>query len=287
VILTGALSAAAAGGLAAAVTVTLTGNGGHPSGPPHFAAATTVAAVLDNAALAAQSAPADDPRPDQFVYLKLVEVDHYTPTADEQKADPGAPPTPVHSVDTSESWMSVSGSLEGRRTDVVRNDDDPEQTIPGSVPWCDNGVAHGTLHLPCKPEDFAAFKPGLPTTTDGMLAYLQQLDPKNPSPVWHAEMLATSAFWLSTKTDLTPDQQAALFHALAQVPNLQVVQGVTDAQGRTGVGVRVVDEGDTWTTIFDPDTFRLLGATFTNDAVTRSWAVAVPATVVDKVGQQP
>src|SRR5882757_2531149 len=101
--MTGVLSAAAAAGAAVALTVTLTGNGGHPAGPPRFAAATTVAAVLNNAALAAQSQPAVTPRPDQFVYLKLVTVDDSSAASRKAAAKRGDPPIPAHCVDSTES----------------------------------------------------------------------------------------------------------------------------------------------------------------------------------------
>jgi len=68
---TGAVSAALAAGLAVTLTVTSPGTGTPPAAG-RFAPATTVAAVLDNAALAAQSERAVAPRPGQFIYTKSI-----------------------------------------------------------------------------------------------------------------------------------------------------------------------------------------------------------------------
>jgi hypothetical protein len=95
------------------------------------------------------------------------------------------------------------------------------------------------------------------------------------------------AFGLLTSTDLTPAQQAAMFHALAKVPHLHIVPKVADALGRTGVGIRVPSQGGTFTAIFDPRTFRPLGRNSINRAVAYREALVVPATVVDRVGQRP
>jgi hypothetical protein len=177
--------------------------------------------------------------------------------------------------------------------ETVRNGNQPAKTYRSPEFWCKDGFVDGHAQIDgkpgqhCTPQQFAAYKPWLPSTTAGMLAYLAHTDPNNPNPAWHAGNLVTTAFWLMTATDLTPAQQAAMFHALARVPHLHVVPGVTDALGRTGIGVRQRDHGDIWTTIFDPRSFRLLGASFTNRSVDRHWAVTVPATVVDKAGQRP
>ena len=79
-----------------------------------------------------------------------------------------------------------------------------------------------------------------------------------------------------------------MFRALARLPHLHVVKGVTDALGRTGIGIAYNDfGGESWTTIFDPRTYRTLGAVLTDRDGTQRWAVAVPPTVVDRVGQRP
>ena len=254
----GGLSAAVAGGLAVALTVTSQGNGGRPAGPPHFAAATTVAAVLDNAALAAQSEPAVTPRPNQFVYSKFVQV---------------AP----HFRHSTEAWISVSGA---------------RRSIGAS--WCKNGFVdgqskiHGKPGIHCTPREFAAYKPWLPSTTAGMLAFLKQADSFHGDPTKEAGTIVNLAFYTLTQTDLTPAQQAAVFHTLAELPHLHLVKGATDALGRTGVGIGFTnDQGESWTTIFDPRTFRPMGAVYADRSQTQRWGVVVSATVVDRAGQRP
>lgn len=260
----GVLSTAVAGGLMVALTVTPSGNGSPPAGPPHFAAATTVAAVLDNAALAAQSEPAVIPRPDQFVYSKIVAVG------------------PTYR-DVTEYWISASGTRKGFVGSITPNGKKHGLTLP----WCDHGVPHGALQRPCTPRDFAAYKPWLPSTAAGMRAFLVP-EPSHADPRQDGLNLLDRAFLVLTGLDLTPSQRAATFRALAGVPHLHVVKGVTDALGRTGIGIASTYHGETWTTIFDPRTFKTLGAVVTKRGETRrwTWAVAVPTTVVDRVGQR-
>jgi hypothetical protein len=90
-----------------------------------------------------------------------------------------------------------------------------------------------------------------------------------------------------TGVDLTPAQQAAVYHALARVPGLTVVPKVTDILGRAGIRSRPAP-GMSWTAIFDPKTFDLLGADIepTGPGYDRH-AVAVQPTVVNRVGQRP
>ena len=289
--ITGAVSAAGAASLAVVLTVTLSRSGGQLAGPaaPRFVAATTVAAVLNNAALAAQREPAVPPRPDQFVYVK--EYDVYDTSAATRKAlaDRGDPPVPAHEVDSTESWISVSGSRKGLMMTIARSDNQPARKIPGAEPWC---TAQGRLRHFCTPQQYAAYKPWLPSTTAGMLAYLEHAFPrkKYPNPVGRAANMlvyAFGAFGLLNSTDLTPAQQAAMFHALAKVPHLHIVPKVADALGRTGVGICVPSQGGTFTAIFDPRTFRPLGVNSINRAVAFREALVVQPTVVDRVGQRP
>lgn len=272
----GVLSAAVAAGLAVALTVTLPGSGGPPAGPaaPRFAPATTVAAVLDNAALAAQSEPAVTPRPDQFVYLKLLDV------------EPGT-------AESTESWASVSGTRKGLTMTIVHNGSQPAKKFRGFKRWCQDGFVDGLSNTGgspgghCTPQEYAAYKPWLPSTTAGMRAYLARTGRGTPGHFLGGNMLYL-ALGLLISTDLTPAQQAAMFHALAGVPHLHIVPKVADALGRTGVGIRLRgQEATTTTAIFDPRTFRLLGAAFTDRLGARRWALTVPATVVDRPGQRP
>jgi hypothetical protein len=279
--ITGVVSAAGAAGLAVALTVTLSGSGGQLADPaaPGFAAATTAAAVLNNAALAAQSEPAVTPRPDQFVYLKLLEADSPSDRS------------------STESWTSVSGTRKGLSVQILRYSNQPARRYRSPVAWCEDGFVDGQSRQHCTPQQFAAYRPSLPSTAAGMLAYLAHLNPitrldptKKLNPVGCPGCLVTTAFWLQTlfTTDLTPAQQAAMFRALATVPHLQVVPKVADALGRTGVGIRSRPaHGLTWTAVFDPATFKPLGSNVATRLTDDRTAVAVPATIVNKAGQRP
>jgi hypothetical protein len=264
--LTGAFSAALAAGLAVALIVTSTG-AGHGPAATHFAPATTVAAVFDNAAAAALREPAIRPRPDQFVYTKA-------------KLAMNEPVT----TQTVETWTSVGGMRVGATVTYGPT----TRTARGYVTACVNGLVKPPSPITphCTPRQYAAYKPWLPTTGAGMLAYLKRTSPRDGSV---AQSVLEQGFYLLTGADLTPAQQAAMYHALALVPHLTVVPSVTDILGRTGVGIRDhLGPNSSWTVIFSRTTFQPLGLDV--EAVGPVYdrqAIAVQATIVNKVGQRP
>jgi hypothetical protein len=267
---TGALSAALAAGLAITLTVTSTG-----ARTPHFAPATTVAAVLDNAAIAAQREPAVAPHRDQFIYTKSI-------LAVYQPRHHGYPAERV--TQSIETWTSAGGI----HPTLILTTGPGTRTARAFESACVHGFVYpaGVLkHQRCKARQYAGYRPWLPTTTAGMRAYLET-GPRDGS---HAQSMIETGFYLLTGVDLTPAQQAAVYHALAQVPGLTVVPKVTDILGRIGVGIRSRPApGMTWTAIFDRTTFKLLGADIepTGPGYDRN-AMAVQPTVVNKVGQRP
>jgi hypothetical protein len=271
---TGAVSAALAAGLAVALTVTSTGAGTPPMAR-HFAPATTVAAVLDNAALAAQSESAAAPHPGQFIYTKSI-------LAVYQPRHHGYPAERVRQ--SIETWTSAGGIHPG----VILTTGPSTKTARSITSACVHGFVYPALigrHQRCKAGPWAAYRPWLPTTTAGMRAYLE----KGPRDGSNAQSMIETGFYLLTGVDLTPAQQAAVYHALARVPGLTVVPKMTDILGRTGVGIRSrPGRGMSWTAIFDRTTFKLLGADIepTGPGYDRT-AMAVQPTVVNKVGQRP
>jgi hypothetical protein len=289
--LTGALSAALTAALAVTLTLTISG-GAQPPGR-NFAAATTVAAVLDNAALAALREPAVTPRPGQFVYTK-------TNISTYQARHHGNPA--VRGTQSIESWKSVAGTHRGITVNSVNNDAGGTKKVRWVERWCAGGYAHPPMTIkgkpvkqPCTARQFADYQPWLPTTAAGMLAYLEgTLGPSHTDPAklshgkFAAQNMLEEGFYLLTAYDLTPAQQAAMYHALAQIPGLTIVPKVTDILGRAGVGIRSHPApGLTWTAIFDPTTFKPLGSIVETRLVDDRTAVAVPATIVNKVGQRP
>jgi len=270
---TGAVSATLAAGLAVTLTLTSTGGGTPPAG--RFAPATTVAAVLDNAALAAQSEPAVAPRRDQFIYTKSI-------LAIYQPRHHGYPAERVRQ--TIETWTSAGGI----HPSLILTTGPGTRTARAEESACVHGFVYPAAvirHQRCKARNYAGYRPWLPTTTARMRAYLET-GPRDGS---HAQSMIETGFYLLTGVDLTPAQQAAVYHALAQVPGLTIVPKMTDILGRTGVGIRSrPGPGMSWTAIFDRSTFKLLGADIepTGPGYDRN-ALAVQPTVVNKVGQRP
>jgi hypothetical protein len=268
---TGAVSAALAAALAVTLAVTSTGAGVPPA---HFAAATTVAAVLDNAAIAAQREPAITPRPGQFIYTK-------DSMAVYQPRHHGYPAQRV--TQAIETWTSAGGIHPG----LIVTSGPTTRTVRQVVSACVHGFVRpaitGQQH--CTAGQFAGYRPWLPTTRAGMLAYLKT-GPRDGSP---AQSMIETAYYLLTGVDLTPAQQAAVYHALARVPGLTVVPKVTDILGRAGIGIRSRPApGMSWMVIFDRRTFKPLGADI--EAAGPGYdrhAMAVQATIVNKVGQRP
>jgi hypothetical protein len=270
---TGALSAALAAGLAVTLALTSTSEGTRPPAG-HFEAATTVAAVLNNAAVAALREPAVTPRPGQFVYAER-RMAFYQPRHHGIPAD--------RTTQTLESWTSVGGT----RVGATLTTGPTTNATRTQVSACVHGHVQPALSpgQPCTPRGYAGYRPWLPTTTAGMRAYLG----KAPRDGSRAQSDIEEAYYLLTSLDLTPAQQAAMYHALAQTPGLTIVPKVTDILGRTGIGIRSRPARRfTWTAIFDPTTFKLLGSDI--EPVGRAYdrsAVVVEAAIVNKVGQRP
>jgi hypothetical protein len=290
--LVGGLTAAVTAGLAVTLTLTLAGGGTSPN----FAPATTAAAVLDNAALAALSEPAVTPRSDQFVYIK-----RFASYIDAATRRPRLPA--IHGTEMDQMWLSVSGRRPGlnRTTTTAR----PGRTVreSGTTVYCPHGFGRPVAdyqglpdpsHVPCTASHFAAFQPRLPTTTAGMRAFLHRQGslPESKQVFFDgpatAKNLISAVFYVVTEYYLTPAQQAAIYRALAAVPGLTVVPHVTAANGKAGVGVRYhsAAQRTDWTAIFDPTTFKPIGANIDLPGH-HNRVVVVPPTIVDRVGELP
>jgi hypothetical protein len=301
--LTAALSASVAAGLAALAATS--GGGTRPPGG-NFAPAATAAAVLNNAALAALSEPALKPRPDQFVYYKTYTAfnwpgiigswplpDINTPAS----CGPGPCDRGSEVGQTVEQWASVSGTRPGLKlvtgAPAGQDSSGPASTVRSVVGRC----AHGYYSNPdpwtgmdyCNLRAWHGYLPSLPTTAAGMRAYLHRHRLSPGSLLW-----SSAAVW--TRYYLAPAQQAAVYRVLATTPGLTVVPEATVITGQVGVGVRYhsAAQHTTWTAIFDPTTFKLLGANVDLPYPSHSsyrgryrGAVVVAPTIVDKAGQRP
>jgi hypothetical protein len=87
--------------------------------------------------------------------------------------------------------------------------------------------------------------------------------PKSVAPAnvraYHVIML-----YLSRYGTMPPRLEAAMYRALALIPGVRIEQGVSDAAGRSGLGVWLELAGDAWAyreyKILDPATYRYLGS---------------------------
>ncbi|WP_372662415.1 CU044_5270 family protein [Amycolatopsis kentuckyensis] len=208
--------------------------------------------VLTEAASTALKEPAKPPRPDQFLYVKT---------------EYAIPPN-------REVWLSVDGTRDSLIGNVkeggCRN---------GKAPMygTNDPRAEGTLQ-DCVPRSI--YRTDLPTTADGMLAYLYA---KEEDRDGRAGYIGKAVYTLAYEQVLQPASYAALFEAAAKVPGLTALDHVTDGAGRPGVGIRFPvpagsPKAQPIVLVFDATTYQFLG--------TEDSAVTVK-TYVDEVGQRP
>jgi hypothetical protein len=242
--------AVAAAGLAAIFAVP----GSAPTRPLQGRPVAHLAAVrfLDEAAAASLQQPSSPPLPSQFVY--------------------GETENPDGTL--TETWLSVDGSSDGltRWTDGA-NSPDPGKTGGNDLnPPCSIALGEATG---CTP--FVGYYPDLPTDPNAVLAYLNKVGlvdtANNPSddavPGWVDNVVGKIVSELMASSYLLPAQQAALFELMAETPGFQIVSPMTDAIGRSGIGIEWRFEGGAAAVIFDPTTYAYLGL--------RTWPEGRPA----------
>jgi hypothetical protein len=224
------------------------------------AAPTASAAELaDQAATAAAAQPVPTPRPHQWVYTKELRVE-----------SGGAKPW------THEHWVRVDGEK------FVRPTSDRRAARPRDV----RRERMQLLPIPqgCPPGQPARIRPAVglgryfpdpaavPTDPDGLLAAVYRLveDPAC-APIAVGDTVQDRAFMLIDgllQGVLPAEVRAALYRALATIPEVTVVQAATDAAGRRGVALAraaaIEGAGSSgWLRleiILDRDTYRYLGA---------------------------
>jgi hypothetical protein len=215
--------------------------------------------------VAAQSVPT--PRPHQWVYTKELE----------RLSDGGGKPF------THERWVRVDGKKDvnadnndlraARVSDVSR--EWRRQLVSAMWPRCPPGKRDQLARV--RPAvGLGRFFPNpsaVPTDPDGLLAAVYQLveDP-DCSPI-RGDNVQDRAFTLIDvllQTVLPAEVRAALYQALAKIPEVTVVKGAPDAAGRRGVGftraASIESPGSSdWLrleVILDNDTYRYLGARY-------------------------
>ncbi|QUQ63451.1 CU044_5270 family protein [Kutzneria sp. CA-103260] len=161
-------------------------------------------------------------------------------------------------ADQGQTWETKRSST-GRKTLLVGSPDDFPKDMPDLMPlgeWKARGGAFwGQDDLP------AAFTRPTP-------AYLAALtrDPKKLYEKLRSEAAGDQGHILLTEisegldTGLIPaDLRKAVFQALAYLPNLQVLGGQADFDGRSGTGFGLVDDATQYELIIDPATGTYLG----------------------------
>ncbi|WP_067169215.1 CU044_5270 family protein [Microtetraspora niveoalba] len=254
------LALAGAVALAAAVTVTRLGGADGPGGGPPAVRPPTAAAVLEKAALVAAKGAAVEIRPDQWFYMK--ESQH------------------LGNLPAFEHWVRMDG-----RGDAVRTDG-------------------GTLKIgdgekgPTNPARTQREVESLPTDPDALLEHFRDLPQGRTSlsicaPACPAESekdikaFETIGWYLKFGPMISPEKTAAMYRALARIPQVTIEENATDGDGRKGVGV-VLDLGAAGKGyyILDPGDYHYLGVKVVNDDQTFAMSVLASG-VVDKPGQVP
>ncbi|MGW3962656.1 CU044_5270 family protein [Amycolatopsis sp. NPDC005003] len=209
--------------------------------------------VLTAAANTALKEPAKPPRPDQFLYVKT--------------ESPGG--------HVREVWFSIDGTRDGLiGTTKIGGCRDGKAPNYGTNDPRKEGMLED-----CTPKP--VYRTDLPTTADGMLAYLNAQPGAQKDNV---NAMGKSVFGLAYEQVLQPASYAALFEAAARVPGLTALDHVTDGAGRPGVGITwpnppgSAPDAKPLVIVFDATTYQFLGTT--DSAVTVK-------TYVDQVGRRP
>ena len=86
---------------------------------------------------------------------------------------------------------------------------------------------------------------------------------------------------------IPPEKAAAMYRAMAKIPNVTIEQNATTGEGRKGIGI-VLDLGEAGKgyTILDPDDYHYLGVKVVDDGKIFAMSV-LDSGIVDKPGEIP
>lgn len=255
-------AAAVTGGLAATAGPTARPGRSHAAASRASAAPNSAQALLGRVSLAADEQTVTV-RDDQFIYTDILSDYNTTgPT--------GGKPTHLSGHD--QAWVSVDGSRPGRVTGPGKDKTVPVTGVPASL------EAPNYHYLET-----------LPTDPDKLLAALRA-----DRGMYKQTVSPDDALWMSldalinNSVVMPPKLTAAVYRTAAQVPGITLVDDVTDAAGRHGIGVTrtVAFDGSRTTWIFDPKTYQYLGerSVSSNDSMVTA---VVGRGVVDQAGQLP
>jgi hypothetical protein len=171
-------------------------------------------------------APTSVPRPDQFLYTKSRLAD-------------GTVIESLSSVDgTRDVFRRGDGCKDGKQ--VILNANNPN--LVGRFKKCTPAPA---------------YDPALPTTAEGMVAYLAgQYD----GTLDNVNGIGKDVRFLLGDRYLRPDQRAALLEAVTKIPGLGLENGVKDLAGRQGLGIFwAAPRGGRTEFVVDSETYQYLG----------------------------
>lgn len=277
---------------AAVVTVTLvlagvlSHRGSAPSGPgtPPMAGSAPADMIAGNpsasldarsillaAAHEARSQPEQVPDPNSFIYVRQIGVSYY-------EQPEGAP---RYARGVNEIWVSVDGTRPGLQfthSQIAMNGDVPDSSLPDDVlplaPCSGPPIAdESQTGSPGNYCDGPGFVADIPTSAAGALDYLRHgkkwmswtpvIDDGPGSEQRRANdfEVFNNVNQLSLRHLEPPRSLAAIYEALAGLPDVQVIPDARTAAGRVGVSVAIVDkEAQTrFELIFDPTTNELIG----------------------------
>ncbi|WP_155372539.1 CU044_5270 family protein [Catellatospora vulcania] len=242
---------AVGGGLAAVLTAAVLAAQVVPFGGSGPAAQAQAADILAGAAEQARHQPDVPVRGDQFVHVESVATVLGMNEATKQSST---------AVIARRVWLSVDGTRDGLIQQRPRSGGDWTDT---ALPGCHGGVVTQTkggvtVTNACTPTP--AYRGGLPTDADAMLAHLYRIADEQPNKNPRDQRAFTAAVDLVAEAYLSPASLAAVFGAVARIPGVSVVGDVTDEAGRDGVAVALHEvQGTRAELIFDRDSHAYLG----------------------------
>ncbi|GAB3400773.1 CU044_5270 family protein [Flindersiella endophytica] len=270
-----------AGGLAVAMLVGVTVTQGGWFRPDSASASV----FLERAAttLAAQPSPRERPRDDQWLYTKKMTTNVTIRQELGDGSDSKSRSDREVDVVTSEGWFRFDGTAMAgydergklRQSPIDLTGDD--ERYPAQV-W--------NMHaaLPLDPDKVLA----------AVHAEVKRIYPDNPE-FHHGQGLDERTIWLigallgeDPGLVPAPEQQAALYRALAKVPGLTITRGVTDLAGREGVLLSRRTRTFEFGIVIDPDTYGFLGTAsrVENGKVVEGTSL-LRSGMVDSAGERP
>jgi hypothetical protein len=257
---------------------------------------TDAARVLQQAALTAMRLPPSSVSPDQFVFLEQVRQD----SMDRYDADTRTNTWSKNPQELVRLWLSADGRSDGlnRSYDTGTMKPDDDRVIAGCRAGHPNPASANRVTIvdprapggACTPAP--AYRSDLPTSTDGMVAYLYRNRGDQSPPDQQA---FDAVVELVGGSYVPPAALSALFSAAARIPGVTVDRDIVDAVGRHGTAVGCTYHGIQDQLIFDSATYAFLGersvAVESVDGLTPGWVLSFTAmlrvAIVDEPGQLP